>query len=341
MMVPAKDSKGNAQSPQTASPDSLLAAGKQTLSAEADALQTFANALDSSFADLCRAVIETTNTGARIVLMGVGKSGHIGAKIAATLASTGTPAQFIHPTEAAHGDLGAIGDEDLLLLLSKSGNSSELEALVPILRRRGNRLAAITCEAHSTLAEACDLKLLVPLEREACPINLAPTTSTTLMLALGDALATAVLEARGFSSADFAASHPGGRLGRQLLLRVGDLMRSGDALPLVDPATPISEALLTLSQKALGMAIIGKGERALGVLTDGDLRRSLERKLDLHSTGVETVMTQDFQHIDPKSLAVEAFNQMQEHRITALPVLAGSDLKGVITMHDIIRAGVV
>lgn len=323
------------------SKNALMEAGRQTLTLEGEALHIAADTLRPAFADICRGVLEAATKGGRTVLMGVGKSGHIAAKIAATLSSTGTPAQFIHPTEAAHGDLGAVALNDLVLMLSKSGASSELEFLIPALRRRGNPLACFTCEDNSPLGNACDICLLIPVMQEACPNNLAPTTSTTLMMAMGDALATAILKARGFSSDDFALSHPGGRLGRQLLLRASDLMRSGDALPLVAPEQPISEALLTVSRKGLGLAIIASGTQAQGVLTDGDLRRGLQGDLNLQATEVNAIMTRDFRHIPPSMLAVDALNLMQQHSITALPVLSDGRLEGVLTLHDIIRAGVV
>ena len=321
----------------TVTDSSLLDSGRKALEQETRAMAALGQALGETFASTCRQVLDTQE---RVILMGVGKSGHVAAKIAATFSSTGTSAQFIHPTEAGHGDLGAIHPDDLVILLSKSGNSKEISDLLPVLKGRGNRLVCFTCEAQSPLATACDLALVLPLEGEACPINLAPTTSTTLMLALGDAIAIAVLNARGFSPEDFARSHPAGALGRRLLIRVKDLMDKGKDLPLVLPDDTIADALMTVSSKKSGAAIVASENRALGVLTDGDLRRCLAREVDIHHTPISEVMTQNFRHIEPDVFATEALALMREHSITLLPVLRDGQLEGAISLHTIIQAGV-
>lgn len=327
-----------------AAPEDLVRCGKHTLELEAQTLQQAADLLDAeplrpAFVSLCEAILACSG---RIILMGVGKSGHIAGKIAATLSSTGTPAHFIHPSEAAHGDLGAVGEQDLVLMLSKSGSSNELEQLLPALRQIGCTLACICCEASSPLVSSCNLALVAPVEKEACPNNLAPTTSTTLMLALGDALATAILAARSFSRDEFARSHPAGRLGRRLLLTAGDLMRGRDELPMVSEDTPLTEALLVISEKKLGMAAVtGKDDRqAIGVMTDGDLRRCLERGGDISRVQVGEMMTRDFLHIAPQTMAVEALGLMQKHSISCLMLVEDGALVGVVTLHDIIRANI-
>jgi arabinose-5-phosphate isomerase len=273
----------------------------------------------------------------------MGKSGHIAGKIAATLASTGTPAFFLHPAEAGHGDLGMITRLDAVLALSNSGETPELVLLLPHLKRLAVPLIVMCGRADSTLARAASVTLDVGVPEEACPLNLAPTASTTAALAMGDALAVAVLEARGFTRVDFARSHPGGALGRRLLLHVEDLMRIGDAVPRVSPDAPLSEGLLEMSRKGLGMTLVVDPEQhILGVFTDGDLRRALDRRIDVHATVMSAVMTTQAKRIGPRELAAEAAHLMEVHRITALAVSdAHGRLIGALNVHDLMRAGVV
>jgi len=277
-----------------------------------------------------------------VVVTGMGKSGHIAGKIAATLASTGTPAFFLHPAEAGHGDLGMITRGDAVLALSNSGETPEVVALLPALKRLGVPLIVMTGKADSTLAQAASVVLDVAVEEEACPLNLAPTASTTATLAMGDALAVAVLEARGFTAQDFARSHPGGSLGRQLLLHVEDLMRTGTALPRVGPAAPLSAGLVEMSAKGLGMTVVvADDERIVGVFTDGDLRRALEAQIDVHATPMAEVMTPNPRTIGPRELAAEAVHLLELYRITALPVAdAEGRLVGALNVHDLFRARV-
>lgn len=326
-----------------AGPDQVIDSGRRTLQLEAQALaQTAAllseEPLRTAFVALCEAILHCEG---RIITMGVGKSGHIAGKIAATLASTGTLAHFIHPSEAAHGDLGAVDRPDLVLMLSKSGSSAELEQLLPALRQLRCRLTCLCCQADSPLAAQCEPSLVVPVEQEACPNNLAPTTSTTMMLALGDAIATSVLAMRGFSSEAFALSHPAGRLGRQLLLTAADLMRPPEALPLVTEDSPMADALLEITAKELGMAVVvdkSDRHRATGIMTDGDLRRCLSWGQDIHRIKVADMMTRDFRHIPPHTLALDALNTMQSHSISCLPVVQADKLLGALTLHDALRA---
>ncbi|MBV9622241.1 MAG: KpsF/GutQ family sugar-phosphate isomerase, partial [Gammaproteobacteria bacterium] len=277
-----------------------------------------------------------------VVVTGMGKSGHVAGKIAATLASTGTPAFFLHPAEAGHGDLGMITRSDVVLALSNSGETPELVVLLPHLKRLAVPLILLTGRRESTLGRAASVALDVAVPEEACPLNLAPTASTTATLAMGDALAVAVLEARGFTRSDFARSHPGGTLGRKLLLHVEDLMRSGEALPRTAPEAPLSEGLLEMSRKGLGMTVVvDGGGRILGVFTDGDLRRALDRQIDVHTTRMREVMTAGGKSIGPRELAAAAVHLMEVHRITALPVAdAQGRLVGALNVHDLLRAGV-
>jgi arabinose-5-phosphate isomerase len=278
----------------------------------------------------------------RIVVTGMGKSGHVGGKIAATLASTGSPSFFLHPAEAMHGDIGMIAAKDLLLAISNSGETDELITMLAVIKRLDVPLIVLTGNPASTLARHATVTLDVSVPAEACPLNLAPTASTTATLAMGDALAVAMLEARGFTEEDFARSHPGGSLGRRLLLHVADIMRTGDDLPAVGPDTPLSAGLLEMSRKGLGMtAIVDDARRVIGVFTDGDLRRVLDRQLDVHATSMREVMTAKCKVARPRMLAVEAVHLMETHFITALPVVddAGA-LVGALNVHDLLRAGV-
>lgn len=318
----------------------LTGAGRRTLDIEARAVQALAERIDGLFAQACRLCLAATG---RVVVTGLGKSGHVGGKIAATLASTGTPAFFLHAAEASHGDLGMVSRGDVVIAISNSGETPEVLMLLPHLKRLGLPVIAITGGSTSTLAQAATVNLDVSVDEEACPHNLAPTASTTATLAMGDALAIALLQARGFTPEDFARSHPGGSLGRKLLLHVADVMRSGDELPCVGPDTPLAAGLLEMSRKRLGLtAIVDDQRRVLGVFTDGDLRRVIDRQVDLHATHMHQVMTPNPRCIGSQSLAAEAVNLMERHRITALLVVdASQQLVGALNIHDLLRAGVV
>lgn len=323
------------------SPDdaALLASGRRTLASAQSAIGAISQRLDGRFARACRALLACEG---RVIVTGMGKSGHIAGKIAATLASTGTPAFFLHPAEAGHGDLGMITRADLLLALSNSGETAEILVLLPHLKRLGLPLIALTGKGDSTLAQAATIALDAAVDQEACPHNLAPTTSTTAALALGDALAVAVLEARGFSAEDFAHRHPGGTLGRRLLMHVEDIMRTGNAIPRVAPDTLLSAGLVEMSAKGLGMtAVVNADGQVLGVFTDGDLRRALDLRTDVHATTMRQAMTAGARSIGPRELAASAALMMEQHRITALLVIDDKrQLVGALNVHDLLRAGV-
>lgn len=318
----------------------FAASGRRVFAVEADALAAVAARVDGAFSAACRAMLACRG---RVVCTGMGKSGHVARKIAATLASTGTPAFYMHPGEAAHGDLGMVTDADVLLALSYSGESDELLLLLPALKRQGNTVIAMTGRPQSTLAGEADVHLDVAVPVEACPLKLAPTSSTTASLAMGDALAVALLEARGFTADDFARSHPAGALGRRLLLHITDVMHVGDDVPKVAPDASISEALMEMSRKRLGMtAVVDADDRLLGLYTDGDLRRSLDdAQVDLRATRIEAVMTRTPRTIDADALAVEAAQLMEAHQINALLVTSGDGrLVGALNIHDLLRARV-
>ncbi len=318
----------------------LVGYGRRALETELAGLSRLRERLDATFAAACRVLLACQG---RVVVTGMGKSGHVAGKIASTLASTGTPAFFLHPGEAGHGDLGMITRQDVLLALSNSGETAEVLTLLPQLKRLGVPLIALTGRPESPLARAADVCIDVGVEQEACPHNLAPTASTTAALAMGDALAVAVLEARGFSAEDFARSHPVGNLGRRLLLRVEDLMRRGDAVPRVGPEELLAVGLLEMSRKGLGMtAIVGAQDQVLGVFTDGDLRRALDARVDVHQARMQQVMTSGGHAIGARELAAAAAHLMETHRITALLVVdAEHRLIGALNVHDLMRAGVV
>lgn len=279
----------------------------------------------------------------RVVVTGMGKSGHIAGKIAATLASTGTPAFFVHPGEASHGDLGMITTADVVLALSNSGETGEIVTILPLIKRLNVPLITLSGNPHSTLSRAATANINVRVDKEACPLGLAPTASTTASLAMGDALAIALLESRGFTEEDFARSHPGGTLGRRLLLLIDDLMHTGDAIPRVELTTPLSDALLEMTRKGLGMtAIIDTRGELAGIFTDGDLRRTIDNKVDLNEALISEVMTADCKTIHPGMLAAEALQIMDSTKINALPVVnENNELVGALNMHDLLRAGVV
>ncbi|WP_341917915.1 KpsF/GutQ family sugar-phosphate isomerase [Hydrocarboniphaga effusa] len=326
--------------PHAVKPEQLQASGRRTLEIERDAFAGLLERVDAHFAEACTLML---GCHGRVVVTGMGKSGHIGGKIAATLASTGTPAFFVHPGEASHGDLGMITPQDVVIAISYSGETAEVLTILPLIKRMATPLIAMTGKPASTLARIADVHLDVSVAKEACPLNLAPTASTTATLAMGDALAVALLEARGFTSEDFALSHPGGSLGRRLLLRIQDLMHTGDRLPRVAPGTPLTAALLEMTHKGLGMtAIVDPDDRVIGVYTDGDLRRSLEDQIDLRTATIDQVMTRGGKSARPDWLAAEAVQLMEKHKITALLVTDDAQhLQGVIHMHDLLRAGVV
>ncbi|WP_184102724.1 KpsF/GutQ family sugar-phosphate isomerase [Silvimonas terrae] len=317
----------------------FLDRARHVLSIEATAIENIAQRLDAPFSEACALMLACTG---RIVVTGMGKSGHVARKIAATMSSTGSPALFLHPAEAAHGDLGMITPQDVVLALSYSGESDELLTILPSLKRIGVPLIAMTGNSKSTLAREAHVWLDSAVEQEACPLNLAPTASTTVALALGDALAVAMLEERDFSAEDFAHSHPGGSLGRRLLIRVSDVMRQGDDLPTVHLDTPLRDALMEISRKGLGMtAVMDQNNALAGIFTDGDLRRALDRGVDVHHTRVLEVMTPNPITIEAGKLAAEAVRIMEERRIGALLVTEGGKLAGALNMHDLLRARVV
>jgi len=318
----------------------LIEQAREVLRIEADAVRGLIDRIGPDFVAACRLILDCRG---RVVVSGIGKSGHVGRKVAATLASTGTPAFFVHPAEASHGDLGMVTRDDVFIALSYSGRTDEVLAIVPSIKRQGARLVAITGDAASPLAIAADVHLDARVAKEACPLNLAPTASTTAVLALGDALAVALLDARGFDAADFARSHPGGSLGRKLLTHVSDVMRTGEALPIVPLGAPLGTAILEVTRKRMGMtAVVDAEGRLAGVFTDGDLRRLLERTTDLGALRVEEAMTRSPESIEPQALAVEAVRRMEERRITQLPVVdADQRMVGAIHLHDLLAARVV
>jgi arabinose-5-phosphate isomerase len=321
-------------------PPDFLPLARRVLAIEADALARVSNRLDAGFNT---AVALLLGCRGRVVVTGMGKSGHVGRKLAATLASTGTPAFFVHPGEASHGDLGMIAHDDAVLALSNSGESGEIVCIVPLIKRRGAKLVAMTGNPASTLGREADVHLDVSVEKEACPLNLAPTASTTAALALGDALAVALLEARGFSAEDFARTHPGGSLGRRLLVHVRDVMHAGADLPRVGLDASLQAALLEMTAKGMGMtAVVDADDRVAGVFTDGDLRRALERGTDLRDARVAEVMSPNPKTIRADVLAVAAVEKMQTLKINGLLVAdADHRLLGALNMHDLLRAGVV
>ena len=318
--------------------ENLLALAERVLDIESRAVARLRERLDAEFARACRLCLATTG---RIVVTGMGKSGHIASKIAATLASTGTPAFFMHPAEASHGDLGMLTPQDTLLAISYSGETDEVVTILPLVRRMGAKLISITGKPGSTLAREADAHLSVAVDEEACPLNLAPTASTTATLAMGDALAVALLEARGFTAEDFARSHPSGSLGKRLLLRVGDVMRSGDDLPVVAADVRLRDGLMEMTEKGLGMtAVIDADSRLLGIFTDGDLRRALDAGADVHSTQMRELMHTECKTTTADVLAAEAVHLLEENRITSLLVVDDGRLVGALNVHDLFRAGV-
>ena len=314
--------------------------GLKVVRIEQQAVAALAERIDENFAHACELMLACQG---RVIITGMGKSGHIGSKIAATLASTGTPAFFVHPGEASHGDLGMITRQDVVLALSNSGETEEIRTILPIIKRLGVPLIAMTGNKQSSLAGFASAHLDVSVEQEACPLGLAPTSSTTAALVMGDALAVSLLDARGFTHNDFALSHPGGSLGKRLLLSVSDIMHSEEQIPLVSETALISEALLEMTEKKLGMtAVVDEAGRVTGIFTDGDLRRMMERNLDIHQTSITAVMTRHCKVISKQILAAEAMRIMEEKKINALIVVDEQQRPtGALNMHDLIRAGIV
>ena len=317
----------------------LIQSAQRTIRLEVEAVQSLLPHIDADFVRACEMILASKG---RVVVVGMGKSGHIGNKIAATLASTGTPAFFVHPAEASHGDMGMITRDDVILALSNSGSTAEIVTLLPLIKRLGIQMISLTGNPGSPLAQAAEVNLDASVAQEACPLNLAPTSSTTAALALGDALAIALLEARGFTAEDFAFSHPGGALGRRLLLKVENVMHAGEELPLVKRGTLLKDALLEMSRKGLGMTVVlGDDGKLAGVFTDGDLRRSLDRNIDVHKTLIDEVMTVHGKTARAEMLAAEALKIMEDHKINALVVVDSEDRPvGALNMHDLLRAGV-
>ncbi|MFJ3458287.1 arabinose-5-phosphate isomerase KdsD [Scandinavium goeteborgense] len=314
-------------------------AGLDVLEIEREGLAQLDQFINQDFALACEKI---AYCGGKVVVMGMGKSGHIGRKMAATFASTGTPSFFVHPGEAAHGDLGMVSPQDVVIALSNSGESNEIVALIPVLKRLHVPLICITSRPESSMGKAADIHLCVSVPKEACPLGLAPTSSTTAALVMGDALAVALLKARGFTAEDFALSHPGGALGRKLLLRVNDIMHTGDEIPHVSPDASLRDALLEITRKNLGLTVICDDQMKIeGIFTDGDLRRVFDMGVDVREMSIADVMTRGGIRVRPGILAVDALNLMQSRHITCVMVADGDHLLGVIHMHDLLRAGVV
>ncbi|WEM42620.1 KpsF/GutQ family sugar-phosphate isomerase [Photobacterium sp. DA100] len=312
--------------------------GRKVIEIEAEALKGLTHFINGSFTQACQLI---NDCNGKVIIMGMGKSGHIGNKIAATLASTGTPAFFVHPGEASHGDLGMIEKGDVVLAISNSGEASEILTLLPVIKRLGIPLISMTGKPESSMAKLSQIHLQITVNKEACPLNLAPTSSTTATLAMGDALAIALMEARGFTADDFALSHPGGALGRKLLLRISDIMHTGDRLPVVGEQALIKDALLEVSRKGLGMtAIIDNDQQLLGIFTDGDLRRLLDNHVDIHTTAIGEVMTRNPATIRADVLAAEGLKLMEDRKISGLLVTDNGMLVGALNMHDLLKAGV-
>ncbi|WNF47614.1 KpsF/GutQ family sugar-phosphate isomerase [Pseudomonas sp. SG20056] len=317
----------------------LIQSAQRTIRLELEAIQDLLARINGDFVRACELILASKG---RVVVVGMGKSGHVGNKIAATLASTGTTAFFVHPAEASHGDMGMITRDDVVLALSNSGSTAEIVTLLPLIKRLGIRLISMTGNPESPLAKAAEINLDARVSQEACPLNLAPTSSTTVSLVLGDALAIALLEARGFTAEDFAFSHPGGALGRRLLLKVENVMHAGDSLPRVKRGTSLRDALLEMTQKGLGMTVVTEHDgRLAGIFTDGDLRRTLDRNIDVRQTIIDDVMTAHGKTARAEMLAAEALKIMEDHKISSLVVIDDNNLPiGALNMHDLLRAGV-
>ena len=312
-----------------------IGSAKRTLKIESESILAIANQLNKSFTTLCENVLYCKG---KFVIMGVGKSGHIAQKISATLSSTGTPSIFIHPTEAAHGDIGLIDKKDIVLLISNSGETDEIINILPSLKRHAKEIASLTSNNKSSIAKSADIKIELKSMKEACPLDLAPTSSTTNALAFGDALAIALLEAKGFTKNDFASSHPAGKLGKKLITQVQDLMHRGNSVPKVSPNTILDKALLEITKKNLGITLVIDKSKVIGIFTDGDLRRCINNKIDIQKTKIKEVMTKSYKTIKPNALAVDAAKIMEKNKIFTLVVTEKHKHVGVISMHDLIEA---
>ena len=312
-----------------------IASAKRTIKIESNSISQIARQLDKSFITLCDKVIKCDG---KFIIMGVGKSSHIAQKMSATLSSTGTPSVFIHPTEAAHGDMGLIDKKDIVLLISNSGETDEIINILPSLKRHCKKIASLTSNNKSSIAKSADIKIQLKSKKEACPLNLAPTSSTTNAMVFGDALAIALLEAKGFTQKDFASSHPAGKLGKKLITQVEDLMHKGHAVPKVSADTILDKALLEITKKNLGITLIVEKTRLVGIFTDGDLRRCINKKVDIQNTKIKDVMTKKFKTINSDALAIDAANIMEDNKIFTLVVIDKNKHIGVISMHDLIEA---
>ena len=312
-----------------------IASAKRTFKIESDAIKSLSAQLDENFENLCD---EIRLSNGKFIIMGVGKSGHIGQKISATLSSTGTGSIFIHPTEAAHGDMGLIEKRDIVLLISNSGETDEIINIIPSLKRLSYKIASLTGKKNSTISKSSDISIILNIKSEACPLDLAPTSSTTSALAFGDALAIALLESKGFTKNDFASSHPAGKLGKKLITQVQHIMHKDDAIPVVEKNTLLSDALIEITEKGLGVTLVKDKSKVIGIFTDGDLRRCLNQKVDINTTHIKDVMTKKFRTIDGSSLAVDAAKIMEKNKIFTLVVMNGAQNIGVLSMHDLIQA---
>lgn len=315
-----------------------IQAAKKIFEIESRVVSELSNQLNDSFSLLCEEVL---NMNGKLILMGIGKSGHVSQKIAATLSSTGTASFFIHPTEAAHGDMGMIGKNDMVLLFSNSGETQEIISILPALKRTAKKLISVTGNALSSIAKASDNHIEIKTSEEACSLDLAPTSSTTSVMAFGDALAVTLLQAKGFTKDDFAKSHPAGKLGKALTLLVSDVMHSGVDMPIVNSKALLSDALLEITEKSLGMTLVEDNNKIVGIFTDGDLRRCISNKVDINQTLIKDVMTPDFKSIQSKDLAIDAAKVMEDNKIFTLVVFKSDNAIGVLSMHDLLKSGIV
>ena len=315
-----------------------IQAAKKIFEIESRVVSELSNQLNDSFSLLCEDIL---NMNGKLILMGIGKSGHVSQKIAATLSSTGTASFFIHPTEAAHGDMGMIGKNDMVLLFSNSGETQEIISILPALKRTAKKLISVTGNALSSIAKASDNHIEIKTSEEACSLDLAPTSSTTSVMAFGDALAVTLLQAKGFTKDDFAKSHPAGKLGKALTLLVSDVMHSGVDMPIVNSKALLSDALLEITEKSLGMTLVEDNNKIVGIFTDGDLRRCISNKVDINQTLIKDVMTPDFKSIQSKDLAIDAAKVMEDNKIFTLVVFKSDNAIGVLSMHDLLKSGIV
>ena len=320
------------------STNKFINSAKKTIGIQADSIASLSNQIDKSFAEIAKKV---SLIKGKLIVMGVGKSGHIGQKVSATLASTGTPSFFIHPTEAAHGDLGMIAKDDAVLIFSNSGETKEVTAILPALKRMTSDIFSITGNANSSIAKASSVHLKVQVEKEACPHDLAPTSSTTASMVIGDALAISLIEEKNFSSEDFAKSHPAGELGKKLTTYVGDLAISGNKVPCIEIDSSIKDTIIEITSKKLGMALVVNNEEVVGIFTDGDLRRALNQEIDIEKNSVSSVMTKKFISISENDLAIDAATLMEKNKIFTLNVLNQKKQPSVITMHQLLEFGII